>query len=70
MLALAEETGLYLDVTGLGCYRKSDTPAWYDALDEAARWQAQAKFWASENCGSAAKSDAAARRNRAGILIA
>ena len=45
LLALAEETGLYLDVTGLGCYRKSDTPAWYDALDEAGRWQAQAKFW-------------------------
>ena len=45
LLALAEETGLYLDVTGLGCYRKSDVPAWYDALDEAGRWQAQAKFW-------------------------
>ena len=45
LLALAEETGLYLDVTGLGCYRKSDTPAWYDALDETGRWQAQAKFW-------------------------
>ena len=45
LLALAEETGLYLDVTGLGCYRKSDVPAWYDALDESARWQAQAKFW-------------------------
>lgn len=45
LLALAEETGLYLNVTGLGCYRKSDTPAWYDALDEAGRWQAQAKFW-------------------------
>jgi hypothetical protein len=25
--ALAEEVGLYLDLTGLGCYRKSDTPA-------------------------------------------
>ncbi len=45
LLALAEQTGLYLDLTGLGCYRKSDTPAWYDALDENARWQAQAKFW-------------------------
>ncbi len=45
MLTLAEETGLYLDLTGLGCYRKSDVPAWYDALDEAARWRAQAKFW-------------------------
>jgi hypothetical protein len=45
LLALAEETGLYLDVTGLGCYRKRDVPAWYDALDESARWEAQAKFW-------------------------
>ena len=45
LLALAEETGLYLDITGLGCYRKTDVPAWYDALDEAGRWQAQAKFW-------------------------
>ena len=45
LLSLAKETGLYLDVTGLGCYRKSDVPAWYDALDEAGRWWAQAKFW-------------------------
>ena len=45
LLALAEETGLYLDITGLGCYRKADVPAWYDELDEASRWQAQAKFW-------------------------
>jgi hypothetical protein len=45
LLALAEETGLYLDLTGLGCYRKSDVPAWYDALDESGRWAAQAKFW-------------------------
>jgi hypothetical protein len=45
MLELAEESGLYLDVTGLACYRPEDTPAWYDALDEPARWAAQAKFW-------------------------
>jgi Cellulase (glycosyl hydrolase family 5) len=45
MLRLAEETGLYLDVTGLACYRPSDTPAWYDAMDEPARWAAQARFW-------------------------
>ncbi len=45
LLQLAEETGLYLDVTGLACYRPSDTPAWYDALDEAGRWAAQAAFW-------------------------
>jgi hypothetical protein len=45
ILKLAEQTGLYLDVTGLACYRKADVPAWYDALDEAARWSAQANFW-------------------------
>ena len=26
LLALAEKTGLYLDVTGLGCYDKKDVP--------------------------------------------
>jgi len=45
LLALAEETGLYLDVTGLGCYHKADVPAWYDAFNEEQRWAAQAKFW-------------------------
>ena len=45
LLALAEETGLYLDITGLGCYHKADTPKWYDAMDEAARWKVQARFW-------------------------
>jgi hypothetical protein len=45
LLKLAEETGLYLDLTGLGCYHKQDVPDWYDALDEAARWDAQAVFW-------------------------
>lgn len=32
LLALAEETRLYLDLTGLGCYHKADTPPWYDAM--------------------------------------
>ncbi|MGI8604901.1 MAG: cellulase family glycosylhydrolase [Verrucomicrobiales bacterium] len=45
MLTLAEECGLYLDVTGLACYRTPEVPAWYDALDEAGRWSAQAAFW-------------------------
>lgn len=45
LVALAEQTGLYLDVTGLGCYHKHDVPAWYDALEEQARWNAQACFW-------------------------
>jgi Cellulase (glycosyl hydrolase family 5) len=45
LVKLAEETGLYLDVTGLGCYHKKDVPAWYDALMEADRWDVQARFW-------------------------
>lgn len=45
LVRLAEETGLYLDVTGLGCYHKKDIPAWYDKLDEAARWDVQGRFW-------------------------
>ncbi len=45
LIALAEETGLYLDVTGLGCYDKQDVPAWYNQLDEKPRWAVQARFW-------------------------
>ena len=45
LVKLAEKTGLYLDITGLGCYHKQDVPAWYDALDEQARWAVQARFW-------------------------
>jgi len=45
LLALAERTGLYLDLTGLGCYHKRDVPVWYDALPEADRWAVQARFW-------------------------
>lgn len=45
LLQLAERTGLYLDLTGLASYRKADTPKWYDAMEESARWRTQAKFW-------------------------
>ncbi len=45
LVALSEREGLYLDLTGLGCYHKADVPAWYDALDEGDRWKAQAEFW-------------------------
>ncbi len=54
LVKLAEETGLYLDVTGLGAYRKSDVPAWYDQLNEPDRWRVQARFWeaAAERCST------------------
>src|SRR5258708_4783929 len=45
LLALAEQTGLYLDLTGLGCYDKKDVPPWYNDLGEARRWDVQARFW-------------------------
>ena len=47
LLELAAETGLYLDITGLGCYHRADTPKWYDVLDESARWAVQARFWSA-----------------------
>lgn len=45
LVELAETAGLYLDITGLGCYHKKDVPGWYDAMDEAQRWRVQALFW-------------------------
>ncbi len=47
LLKLAERTGLYLDITGLGCYHKQDVPAWFNELAEQQRWQAQAVFWSA-----------------------
>jgi hypothetical protein len=52
LVALAERTGIYLDLTGLACYRTKDVPAWYDRLTEPQRWAAQARFWeaVAEHC--------------------
>ncbi len=47
LLTIAEESGIYLMITGLACYQIKDRMAWYDALDEQARWQAQAFYWES-----------------------
>lgn len=47
LVALAEQTGLYLDLTGLGVARASDVPAWYFTLSEAERWDTHARFWAA-----------------------
>jgi len=54
LVSLAERIGLYLDITGLGCYHKRDVPSWYDALDEADRWNKQARFWETiaETCAN------------------
>jgi len=45
LITLAEQTDLYLDVTGLGCYDKKDVPKWYNRLNETERWAVQARFW-------------------------
>ncbi len=52
LLRLAAHTGLYLNLTGLGCYHRKDVPEWYDRLSEEERWQAQANFWraVAETC--------------------
>ena len=34
LVKLAEDTGLYLDLTGLACYRKKDVPDWYSSMGE------------------------------------
>jgi hypothetical protein len=57
LVHFCEEAGIYLDVTGLGMYRKEDIPAWYYNAEEVDRWKMQAKFWSviAEACdGSSA----------------
>jgi hypothetical protein len=52
LLKLAEQKGIYLDVTGLASYHIKHRAAWYDALPDKDRWAAQACFWeaVSETC--------------------
>ena len=47
LVLFAEQLGIYIDVTGLGSYRKRDVTLWYDHLDETSRWDAQANFWSA-----------------------
>ncbi|MDG2015275.1 MAG: cellulase family glycosylhydrolase [Pirellulaceae bacterium] len=47
LISVAEETGMYLDFTGLACYKIDRIPEWYHALDEEAHWEMQAAFWAT-----------------------
>ncbi len=45
LIRWAEKLGIYLDITGLGCYRTADVPKWYDSLSQRERWRVQANFW-------------------------
>jgi hypothetical protein len=47
LIGLAEDLGLYLDLTGLGTYRMTDVPSWYRNATEKERWAAQARFWSA-----------------------
>jgi hypothetical protein len=52
LLKLANEKGVYLDVTGLASYHVKHRAAWYDSLSDKDRWAVQARFWeaVSETC--------------------
>jgi hypothetical protein len=45
LVTLAERTGLYVNLTGLGCYHKAEVPDWYNGLSREQRWETQALFW-------------------------
>jgi hypothetical protein len=45
LVKFCERLGIYLDVTGLGMYRREAVPDWYAHAGEAERWEMQAKFW-------------------------
>ena len=44
-LDLGQRCGLYLDLTGLGCYHLNSVPLWFDKLSESERWDVQERFW-------------------------
>jgi hypothetical protein len=45
LLELARSKGLYIDVVGLCCYHRDETPAWYHEASWQERWDIQAFFW-------------------------
>lgn len=47
LVKITEDTRVYLDITGLAAYRKSDSANWYDSLTDNERWATQAIFWKS-----------------------
>lgn len=44
-LKLAEQKGVYLDITGLASYHIKHRAEWYDKLSTKERWAVQARFW-------------------------
>ena len=45
LVEMAETKELYLLITGLAAYRKSDQPDWYTNLNDRDRWETQKIFW-------------------------
>jgi sugar phosphate isomerase/epimerase len=45
VIDLAEQLGVYLDITGLGTYLLNDVPARYRHANEREHWSMQAEFW-------------------------
>ncbi|NLX97966.1 MAG: glycoside hydrolase family 5 protein [Rhodopirellula sp.] len=45
LLKIAENSGIYLKITGLACYTINDRMAWYDVMNEQDRWKTQAFYW-------------------------
>ncbi len=44
---LAEQTGMYIELSGLRIQLDYDNGDWYATRDEAARWRSQAVFWSA-----------------------
>jgi hypothetical protein len=47
LLSIAEKSGIYLQITGLACYKINGRMMWYDALSDEARWKTQELFWST-----------------------
>ncbi|HEX8855555.1 MAG TPA: cellulase family glycosylhydrolase [Thermoleophilaceae bacterium] len=47
IVEIAEQEGLYLDISGNEVWLPASAPAWYGQLDEASRWDAQATYWSA-----------------------
>lgn len=46
LVTLAENKGIYLDITGLACYHLANVPAWYNnEMNESVHWDHQSIFW-------------------------
>jgi hypothetical protein len=47
IVAIAERERLYLDISGNEVWLPARAPRWYASLDESARWNTQAAYWAA-----------------------